>query len=100
LLGDLKFEAYVVFSHEILGVGRGVQLPGVTSLWGLLGGIHAAKGPAIGEGTAPDSLLVAHPKRANQCSVSSQLWSLVWAFDWHSMRANRRDEQMAINKAL
>ncbi|MCL1553588.1 hypothetical protein, partial [Xanthomonas nasturtii] len=60
------FEACIISIHEILGVGRGVQLPGVTSPWGLGGGIHAANGPAIGEGTAPDSWLVASFEELNQ----------------------------------
>ncbi|WP_029213136.1 hypothetical protein, partial [Xanthomonas phaseoli] len=35
--------------------------------WGLGGGIHAAKGPAIGEGTAPDSWLVVNRKQVIAC---------------------------------
>ncbi|WP_219631332.1 hypothetical protein, partial [Stenotrophomonas maltophilia] len=42
------FETRVVFVHVSLGVGSGVQLPGVTSPWGLGRGIHAADTPATG----------------------------------------------------
>ncbi|MBO9739683.1 hypothetical protein J7432_11820, partial [Xanthomonas axonopodis pv. begoniae] len=56
-----------------------------TRPWGLGGGIHAANGPAIGEGTAPDSLLMTHRKRG--ISELGQFAALVafWALDRHSM---------------
>ncbi|MCL1561358.1 hypothetical protein, partial [Xanthomonas nasturtii] len=75
------FEACVISIHEILGVGRGVQLPGVTSPWGLGGGIHAASG----EDTAPDSWLVALLK--NEISASHRLLAVLLK----ALRTDHRD---------
>ncbi|WP_206753334.1 hypothetical protein, partial [Stenotrophomonas maltophilia] len=66
LFGDLQFETRVVSVHVSLGVGSDVQLPGVTSPWGLGRGIHAADTPPEPTRPATDRFLRGQPRKTEE----------------------------------